>query len=69
MKDMIAGWVGQTVLVSIYTGSVFFPTTNIVGTLLQVGDSGILIKLASGETSYYPHATIHSMDLSGSKRG
>ncbi|MEI7948185.1 MAG: hypothetical protein WCJ02_15900 [bacterium] len=69
MKDMIAGWVGQMVLVSIYTGSVFFPTTNLVGTLQQVSDSGILIKLTSGQTSYYPLATIHSIDLSNSKPG
>jgi hypothetical protein len=65
MKDMIAGWVGKTVKVVERNGSFLMPNVVVVGTLLQVSDSGILIQCEkkSWGISYVPLATIHSIDL------
>ena len=57
MNDMIEGWVGKTVFVSLRLGGIFRPWGLLEGKLAKVSDSGVLIE-CKGQTFYVPIAHI-----------
>ena len=62
MREFIAGWVGQTVSVTLQT-----PVT-LEGRLVQAGDAGLLLQLAKGQT-YIPLPSILHVSLLDRNRG
>jgi hypothetical protein len=54
MQEIIAGWVGKSVSVTLQRGSA---AVTLDGKLLQVNDAGVLLQLPKGQT-YVPVAGI-----------
>jgi hypothetical protein len=61
MRDMIASWVGMAVSVTLRLGGAAAAVT-LDGTLLQVGDAGVLLQLPRGQT-FVPVASILHVSL------
>ena len=57
MKEMIAGWVGKMVYVSLRIGGFWASTGLMAGKLAQASDAGVLIE-TKGQTFYVPIANI-----------
>ncbi len=62
MKEMIEGWVGKTVFVSLRVGGIWPPTGLLEGRLLKVSDSGVLVG-CKGQTFYVPITHIVHVSL------
>ena len=61
MKSIIGDWVGKSVSLTLKVGGIATAVT-IEGTLINVGDSGILLELPKGRT-FVPVASILHVSL------
>jgi hypothetical protein len=64
MRDMIASWVGKAVSVTLRLGGAATAVT-LDGTLLQVGDAGVLLQLPRGQTIVPLASILHVSLLDG----
>jgi hypothetical protein len=61
MREMIAGWVGKSVSVTLHVGGLATAVT-LDGKLVQVSDAGVLLQLPKGQT-FVPVASILHVSL------
>ena len=58
MQEIIGKWVGEKVSVTLKVGGIA-TAVSFDGKLLNVGDGGLLLELAKGQTFVPEHAILH----------
>jgi hypothetical protein len=58
MEEIIGSWIGHTVSVTLKVGGIATAVT-FEGKLVNVGDGGLLLELAKGQTFVPEHSILH----------